>query len=88
MRVKLTKSVVINSVSNTEATRAGQVVGVDDTEGKELVKAGYAEETSSKVTAEPRKAAEPADNKMAADPDNKDTGTAARAAAKSTGKRE
>jgi hypothetical protein len=81
MRVKLLKSVIVGSVSNTEATRAGQVVEVDDAEGKELVRAGYAEETSSKVTV--KRAEDPA-NKMAPDATNKEaaastTGTAPRA---------
>lgn len=70
MKVKLLKSVVIGSVDNTAATRVGSVVEVDDTEGKELVKAGLAETSSGQVTAQARQA--PAtDNKMAPDATNK-----------------
>ena len=69
MRIKLLKTILINSVSNTEAVRAGNVVEVDDAEGKELVKTGYAEATTSKATAQARKAPEP-ENKMAPDATN------------------
>lgn len=77
MRVKLLKSVIVNAVSNTEATRAGSVVEVDDAEGRDLVSAGYAEETTHKVTAEARRAPEP-ENKMAPDGSNKEAREAGR----------
>lgn len=70
MRVKLTKPVIVNSVSNTQAVRAGEVVEVSDDDGRDLVKAGYAEESSAKVTAEARQAPDP-QNKMAAEGENK-----------------
>lgn len=76
MRVKLLKSVVINSVSNTEATPVDSVVEVDEADGRDLVKSGYAEETTSKVTAQ-AKQAPAAQNKMAPDASNKAAGTTA-----------
>jgi hypothetical protein len=81
MRVKLLKTQIINAVSNVEPVRAGQVVDVDDAEGKELVQAGYAEESKDDVTAGPgaKRAEEPgtkqaqeAANKMAPGTENKD----------------
>lgn len=81
MRVKLTKSVIVNTVSNTEPVRAGGIVEVADDEGRDLVKAGYAEETTGKVTAEAKQAATP-ENKMAPEGATKETdlsaGTASR----------
>lgn len=86
MRVKLLKTVIVTGVDNVTPTRAGEVVEVDDAEGKEMLQNGIAEETSSKVTAEAKAAPQP-ENKMAEDSANKSTGTTkAAGAAKTTGR--
>lgn len=78
MRVKLLKTQIINEVSNVEPVRAGQVVEVSDADGKEMVKSGYAEETSAEVTAQAKAAPTP-DNKMAPDTTTKQAATTAAA---------